>query len=270
MEASDAKYASKPFDIFLQGSYGNDTNIFADSDVDIVILTDSLYYYDTSLVPVNEQLRAKAAMDGIAQASFSWHQFYSEVKDALVKSFGNAVEPGQKAIRIAAGGSRRNADVLVATEFRRYRRFPTGAVSQHDLGLCFFDQKGTGSRIANFPKQHSKNCTAKHHATQQRFKPMVRILKNLRGKLVSDGLLNDGVAPSYFLEGLLYNVPNSLFVTSYQDTFINAFNWIVENDRSKFICANAEYYLFGESSVNWRTANCDAFLDAVKRRWDSW
>jgi hypothetical protein len=34
--------------LFLQGSYGNDTNIYAESDVDVVMRTDSIYYSDTS------------------------------------------------------------------------------------------------------------------------------------------------------------------------------------------------------------------------------
>ena len=48
LEANDAPYATRSKSIFLQGSYGNDTNIYADSDVDIVLCTDSMYYYDTS------------------------------------------------------------------------------------------------------------------------------------------------------------------------------------------------------------------------------
>jgi hypothetical protein len=34
---SKAVYKDKQFDVFLQGSYGNDTNIYAESDVDTVI-----------------------------------------------------------------------------------------------------------------------------------------------------------------------------------------------------------------------------------------
>ena len=37
-------YGAKHFEVFLQGSYGNDTNIYAESDVDIIIkLNDSFY-----------------------------------------------------------------------------------------------------------------------------------------------------------------------------------------------------------------------------------
>src|SRR5207245_7302390 len=102
----------------------------------------------------------------------------------------------------------------------------------YDEGICFFT--GSGECIANYPKQHSANCTAKHRASQNRFKPMVRVLKNLRGKLIAEKMIASDVAPSYHLEGLLYNVPNDKFNASYEDCFINAINWIQKADRSKF------------------------------------
>jgi hypothetical protein len=43
IESKDAPYATKQIDSFLQGSYGNDTNVYgADSDVDIVLRTKSI------------------------------------------------------------------------------------------------------------------------------------------------------------------------------------------------------------------------------------
>ena len=40
LEDSTTPYAGKNFKVFLQGSYGNDTNIYAESDVDIIIRLD--------------------------------------------------------------------------------------------------------------------------------------------------------------------------------------------------------------------------------------
>jgi hypothetical protein len=54
LEAGDAKYAQQSFNVFLQGSYGNDTNIWAESDVDVVIRLDSIFYYDTSSLTLVE------------------------------------------------------------------------------------------------------------------------------------------------------------------------------------------------------------------------
>jgi tRNA nucleotidyltransferase (CCA-adding enzyme) len=45
---SQSPYYQRSFTIFLQGSYGNDTNVFRDSDVDIVIRLNDTYYYDNS------------------------------------------------------------------------------------------------------------------------------------------------------------------------------------------------------------------------------
>ena len=48
LEKDSAGYAEHDYQVFLQGSYGNDTNIYSESDVDIVIRLDSMYYYDIS------------------------------------------------------------------------------------------------------------------------------------------------------------------------------------------------------------------------------
>ena len=50
---SRSPYYKWLYRIFLQGSYGNDTNIYADSDVDIVICLESVYYSD--LQHLNDQ-----------------------------------------------------------------------------------------------------------------------------------------------------------------------------------------------------------------------
>ena len=49
LEAGTTPYASKNFKVFLQGSYGNDTNIYAESDVDIVIRLDDCFFMKIAL-----------------------------------------------------------------------------------------------------------------------------------------------------------------------------------------------------------------------------
>jgi hypothetical protein len=44
LESSSAPYSARSHDSFLQGSYGNDTNVYADSDVDVVMRLSSIYY----------------------------------------------------------------------------------------------------------------------------------------------------------------------------------------------------------------------------------
>lgn len=46
LEDRNAPYYSKSYASFLQGSYANDTNVYRDSDVDVVMRLDSTFYHD--------------------------------------------------------------------------------------------------------------------------------------------------------------------------------------------------------------------------------
>jgi hypothetical protein len=261
-----APYNGKNYDIFLQGSYGNDTNIFADSDVDVVIKLNSTFYHDISDLPSEQQLLYNAARTA---SDYSVFDFKRDVISHLNQRFPSKITPGNKAIYIAADGTRREADVVAAASYRRYSRFNTWTDSSYTEGLTFWTTDDI--QIINYPKLHSENCTKKHQETNGWFKPTVRILKNMRNRLIADGRLEEGIAPSYFLEGLLYNVPNALFGSSYGDTFINAINWIRNcPDRSELLCANEQYYLLRSSSpLTWRSENLQAFLNAVISFWNA-
>lgn len=266
LEDSSSPYAERNFTPFLQGSYGNDTNIYADSDVDVVMRLDGAFQYDVS--PLTEEARTQFDR-AYANADYSYPQFKAEVAAWLKTKYGDAVKVGSKAITIAGNGARRDADVLPCIKFRRYSKFNNAAEENYIEGICFF--KADGTKIINYPKQHSENCTAKHQRTGGRFKPTVRIFKNLRNRLIDTGMIEDGLAPSYYLEGMLYNVPHELYVAGHVDTFANAINWLVKADKAKLLCANEQYYLLWEGSpVTWRAASYDKFLSAAIDLWNKW
>jgi len=260
-----AIYAEKDFNVFLQGSYGNDTNIYAESDVDVVIRLDSIMRSDVKHLPADQQV---AYYNTFSNATYSYSDFKSAVELRLQSAFGSDVKLGNKAIQIKASGSRRKADVVVCYLYRYYHYFHSEAVSSYTDGIIFPSQ--TSGEIINFPKLHSKNLTAKHQRTSQWFKPVVRIFKNLRSRLVDKGLINSGTAPSYYLEGLLYNVPDDHFGSSYQETALKCARWILNTDRSKLGCAHEQYLLLGQSNVQWPTSDCDNFLLALINLWDNW
>jgi hypothetical protein len=61
IEHKEAPYSSKQVDSFLQGSYGNDTNVFgADSDVDIVLRTKAFFYYNLGSLSETEKAAFKS------------------------------------------------------------------------------------------------------------------------------------------------------------------------------------------------------------------
>lgn len=263
---SASPYYAKDFSIFLQGSYGNDTNVYRDSDVDVVIRLNQTYYADTTSLRPDAKTNYDKAF---SRATYKYADFKTNVLAWLQKEFGANVKPGKKAILINGSGNRRDADVLVCAQHRRYRAASTGVDNQYDEGIIFWTSDGT--EIVNFPKQHSENCTTKQQNTNSRFKRMVRVYKNMRNRMIGDKYIADGVAPSYFLEGMLWNVPADKFVQSCEDSFVNSFNWVLNADKTKLACANELYWLVRDNSnVCWSTANFDAYLAAVKKYWNEW
>ena len=267
LEASTTPYAGKNFKVFLQGSYGNDTNIYAESDVDIVIRLDDCFHSDLESLSDDEKSAYKQAF---SDATYTHTDFKRDVLSVLEDQYGSAVKTGDKAIAIDASGSRRKSDVIVATQFRRYFKFRSASDSEYVEGICFFN--AAGERIANYPKQHSANLTAKHQASSKWLKPMARVFKNMRSRMVSDGLIEAGGAPSYYIEGLLYNVPNEKLKSNYQDCVVSVLNWYrQEASKSDLVCANEQYYLLRDGHHTcWTQANCDAFVEAAIELWNEW
>jgi hypothetical protein len=263
---SGAPYPLADTAVFLQGSYKNDSNVYGDSDVDIVLCHTGAFYKDLSRLSPED----RRAYDAVAAGTVNYgYVDFKRDATAYVTRLYNNVNAGKKALYIPGGNSgRRNADVLIASRFRRYYEFKSWQTQRYDEGVCFFPPGG--SMIENFPKLHSDNCTTKHQSTKSYFKPMVRIFKNMRNTTIGKGLLQGGVAPSYFIEGMLYNVPDEQFGGTYQQTWINCFNHIVTADRDKLVCANHMHWLVRDSAPTcWPVANFNSFTAALKKYWES-
>lgn len=260
-----APFHNRLYTTYLQGSYGNDTNIFADSDVDIVMCLTSVYYSDLSSLSEGEA--AQYQKDRVS-ADYTYAEFKHEVLAWLVHKFGKGVKAGSKAIFVPGEGGRRDADVLVCVNHRSYYSYTNQTLSSYHDGICFWtddDQK-----IVNYPKQHLANCTAKHQQTSSRFKRNVRVLKNMRNAMIRNGYLKDGIAPSYYIEGMLWNIPEQLFEGTFQTTFVNYMNWLDGCNTGELVCANERYYLLRDGSqVCWNLADFNVFRSAAKRFWNA-
>jgi hypothetical protein len=266
LEYKDAGYHDKNYQVFLQGSYGNDTNIRKESDVDVVIQLDSIFTYDIESLPADQQTTFRQSHGPSAYTQSVYRQ---HVLDVLYERFGTDVEPGTKAVKIAANGNRRNSDVLIAIQHRRYSQYTGDDNANQVTGISF--QKSDGTRVVNYPKKHKANMIAKNQNTNEWFKHIVRIYKNARQRMIADGLIKEGGAPSYYIEGLLYNVPDNQFGTSYENSMVNTINWLAKADQSKLACANMQYWLLrGPADVTWNSADCTAFIDGLIELWNNW
>jgi hypothetical protein len=68
IEHKEAPYSSRQVDSFLQGSYGNDTNVYGgDSDVDIVLRTKACFYYNLDALSEAEKAAFKSVYPAAAQ-----------------------------------------------------------------------------------------------------------------------------------------------------------------------------------------------------------
>jgi hypothetical protein len=169
----NAPYHKWDYNIFLQGSYGNDTNIYADSDVDVAMCLTSVHYYDTSNLNDDERRKFEG---NLSPGQYSQKKFKEEVLAWLTKQFGQGVKAGKKGIFIPGDGNRRDADVLVCTRHLDYTSYQSDSSNTNRDGIVFWTTDR--EKIVNYPKQHLANCTTKHQETNSRFKKYPRFEKH--------------------------------------------------------------------------------------------
>ncbi|WP_353427268.1 nucleotidyltransferase [Polynucleobacter sp. MWH-UH19D] len=258
LEDRNAAYQSKATKIFLQGSYANDTNVIGESDVDIIIRLDSAFTYDLSLISDNQKNKFQAAFP--ISAAYKYSDFRGDVVNLLIARFDSEVVIGSKAIQISPKGNRRKADVLVAIKHRKYFSFDPMKPDDYLEGISFYKKDGT--HIVNFPQLHKDYLVEKNKRTLGMLKHVIRIFKNLRKKLVEQKIINIGSAPSYFIEGMLSNVPDELFNTStYTEAVINCIDWLKRVDSSKLFCANMQHRLInGGADISWNKREFEEFI----------
>jgi hypothetical protein len=252
-------------DVYLQGSYRNYVNTKADSDVDIVAELSSVCEHDTSYLSFWEAQHFWANM---TYSNYSYDRFRSDVQNVLRKVFGDAVVEHSKAIEVKGNWTRMKVDVLPVLRYRQVHGYDGVNISAYD-GIAFWVE---GRRIVNWPRQHFDNGVAKNQAANENFKPAVRMIKNARRVAVEHGLLQEGLAPSYFLQGLFWNVPNECFVADLSVTYCNTVNWLISNQAAHgwFKCQNGIDQLFGFSPEQWVTASAFQLEAALAALWNSW
>jgi predicted nucleotidyltransferase len=200
---ASAKLNTRSIEVFLQGSYANRTNVRQDSDVDICVLCDDVFFTDYSL---SEGLNDAAL--GYKTATYTYADFKNDVEAALKDYFGkDSVTRGNKAFDVHANTYRVDADVVPCLEHRRLM----GTPENHWINFGTELQPDNGGRIINWPRQNYANGVEKNNATGRRFKAVVRILKRLPYEMVANGHPEAEPIPSYLVECLVWNVPNESF-----------------------------------------------------------
>jgi hypothetical protein len=85
LEAKGTPYAAKGYESFLQGSYGNDTNVYSDSDVDVVMKINAFYYRDLTRLSPDELKLYKSVHGG--EVPYGFADFKRDVTNSGVPRF---------------------------------------------------------------------------------------------------------------------------------------------------------------------------------------
>lgn len=251
--------------VYLQGSYRNDTNVYAESDVDVVVELDNVWHRDLSGLTQQQVAAYHSAHEA---ASYEWQHLHTDTLSALRDYFGpGAVSIGRKSIKVDT--PHRRADVIVAIQHRRYLRF-ISTTDQNFVPGITLHIRPENRWIVSYPKFHYDNGVLKSARTNGWYKPTVRILKNARRYLVEQGTLNADHAPSYAIECLVYSVPDNYFGPTYRDTFCNVVNWANAGNVPGIRRVSEQGICVGNGPEQWPFANATLFLDALVALWNGW
>ena len=261
------------YDIYPQGSYKNTTNIRGDSDVDLVVQLNSTFHRDISKLSPQETYLYNSANHN---ATYTYQDFKNDIFASLQKYFGTQkVKIGNKSLKVLGDTGRLFADVIICCQYRIYQYFRSLYDQGYTEGIIFWTVKERRS-IINFPKLHYDNGVNKNsqNRTNGWFKHTVRVFKNARSYLVDSSVIDKSVAPSYFLECLLYNSPNNNYGNSYQNSFVSNLTWIQnilqDNSYTYLKCQNEQQMLFGNTPEQWSLSKLLETWRALMQLWRNW
>jgi len=262
---SDVKYS-----IYLQGSYKNSTNIRGDSDVDVVVEFSSVFYSNSGDL---EKEQFIAFDEYYSKGKYSLDSFKTSLIKRLKSYYGeDYIKVGNKSIKVLANSGRLDCDVVICAEYREYKSFSKNDTTDYAKGIVFWTTH-SNKKIINFPNLHYFNGTEKNKKCYNKYKPTIRVIKNMKSNMIDKRLILSSLAPSYFVECLMYNVANSDYQKSkYSDiilSILNTFHNYSDNDLDDFVCQNYRRYLFGNSEQQWNKDDCKTFIKEIINFWNN-
>jgi hypothetical protein len=83
-----------------------------------------------------------------------------------------------------------------------------------------------------------------------------------------DHALVEGTAPSYFLEGILWNMPYDRYANTHRGTVDQFVQWLSTLDASEMTFANGIHYLVRSNfPTSWKTPDFEAFRHTLEAYW---
>lgn len=201
----------RTFFVYPTGSYRNNTNVRASSDVDIAVVCEDAFWYTLPAGMTEGQVGI-----GAGSATYGLSDFRADVGRALKLKFGSDVKPGNKTFDISGNSYRLPADATPFLNHRHYTgvKMPNGTW-EYLTGVETRPVSDSAKRIINWHQHHYDNGVKKNTATNRRYKRVVRILKRVRIHMTDHGSAEakaaSAPASSFLIECLVYNCPATCF-----------------------------------------------------------
>ena len=259
--------------IHLQGSYANHTNNWGSNDVDIVVKLTMPFQECLDDLCESERENFWQEYNDI---DYTFGEFYDTVHSALKNYFGREnIEKGSKAIKVKANEDTNlpiDADVVACVEYRKYRSFGDDGNQHYIEGMWFKTRSLLSRAIINYSEKHRENGGIKNDQTNGNYKSTIRMFKKARDHMEDRGLISGDTATSYFIEGLLYNVPNSRFKKSnLTERYVAILEYLEDNDVDDFIEQSRQYDLCVDGDPDrWTTADANATISGFRDLWEEW
>jgi predicted nucleotidyltransferase len=251
-----AAFKGVSLSVYAKGSYANNTNVRADSDVDIAVQCHEVEYWEKEEPGGDPPV---PPYEGIWTPT----KLRSELGAALRAKFPSQVDDsGSTALTVHSSTARVDADVVPCFDYRYH--FASGGSREGTRGF-----KKSGASFENYPAQQLANGNAKNKRTDGFYKQAVRIMKRTENAMVDGGHHRE--VPSYFIECLLYNCPDNIFLrTTWTQTIegilVNIWDGLQGDepteDSERWVEVNNCKYLF-YSEQKWSRADGRDFAKAA-------
>lgn len=159
------KNTSSRVEVFVQGSYANNTCASNEGDVDIAVACSDtpMYSFEEFYITPLTQRQTEAV------------SLKNAIENTLKNKFPGQIYRGNKSIKMHGDEYRKQADIVPCVCMRHLILRDSEEKSTWEEGVVIFADDST--TVMNFPKQHIINENNKDHRTNFNYKKMVRIMK---------------------------------------------------------------------------------------------
>lgn len=249
----------KDVTIYLQGCYACKTNTRFQSKLEVIVELSKTREYNYETMTRNDmKFRDNFFID--FDHYFDVHHFKNILASEIAKILNVKTKTGTTTIIIPAFGNLQHSiDIFPCFKYKYFR--PEGGSIRAKL---VYDER-LEEHFLMFTNLHAVNGNLKDTMTQGNFKRMVRLMKNL----VAISAREDNIihfVRGYYIECLLYNVPNEMYLTkngNLLSIFLKIINWLNFANLDDFVCQNQIWSLWGNADGFWYQSAARQFINDV-------